>query len=143
MQILTPLQIARYVVGCLPFGPDSLLLTNCLAAQSGEPPIEELLKAKRPPGAAANDTAVMRDPLLPDCDWRQGLEQPLRVLHARPKKPKQEEAEESQAESVSTAAASPKESEQEGQPLGCLAEDAQAGRISAAAAWPKDQEQED
>ncbi|BDA45164.1 hypothetical protein COCOBI_06-6450 [Coccomyxa sp. Obi] len=97
-RILTPIQIARYVVGCLPFGPDSLLLTNCLAAQSGEPPIEELLKAKRPVTAAPDSgSADTRDPLLPDCDWRQGLEQPLRVLHAWPKEPQQEEAEESQA----------------------------------------------
>lgn len=94
VQILTPMQIARYVVGCLPFGPESLALTNCLAAQSGEPPIEELLKAKRPGTAADGGTADARDPLLPDCDWRQGLKQPLRVLHAWPKEPEPEEGEE-------------------------------------------------
>ncbi|BDA45184.1 hypothetical protein COCOBI_06-6670 [Coccomyxa sp. Obi] len=46
-QLLTPLQTARYMVGCLPMGPDLPGLLSCLARQYGEPSFEELLHAAR------------------------------------------------------------------------------------------------
>ncbi|CAL8469045.1 g8586 [Coccomyxa elongata] len=50
--LFTPLQTARYVVGCLPMGPDLPALLSCLAKQYGEPSTEELLRAARPGTAA-------------------------------------------------------------------------------------------
>ncbi len=60
LQLFTPLQTARYVVGCLPMGPDLPALLSCLAKQYGEPSTEELLRAAHPgtaPCAPANTGA--------------------------------------------------------------------------------------
>ncbi|BDA45153.1 hypothetical protein COCOBI_06-6330 [Coccomyxa sp. Obi] len=39
----SPIQSARYSIGCLPMGPDTTSLLACLADQHGEPPTEELI----------------------------------------------------------------------------------------------------
>lgn len=41
----SPVQSARYSVGCLPMGPDTTSLLACLADKFGEPPTEELTRA--------------------------------------------------------------------------------------------------
>ncbi len=105
LQLLTPLQTAQYVVGCLPMGPDTPALLSCLAKQYGEPATEELLRAARPAtaassstssGAGANSGACANSggaaiSGLPPCmagDWRQALTTPLHVLHGmRPQLP--------------------------------------------------------
>ncbi|BDA45185.1 hypothetical protein COCOBI_06-6740 [Coccomyxa sp. Obi] len=52
-KVLTPMQVAQYVVGCLPVGPDIASLLACLAQQSGEPSTEELMRAARLETAAS------------------------------------------------------------------------------------------
>lgn len=78
LQVLSPVQVARYLVGCLPMGPDTMQLMTILARQRNEPSNEELLRAARP------GTAAAASPGRAFCkagDWRAALTQPLRILH--------------------------------------------------------------
>ncbi len=77
-QVLSPVQVARYLVGCFPMGPDTMQLMTVLARQRNEPSTEELLCAARP-GTAAAASRVRA--LCRAGDWRAALTQPLRVLH--------------------------------------------------------------
>jgi hypothetical protein len=82
LQVLSPVQTARYLVASYPMGPDTLSLMTCLAQQRGEPSTSELLQTARPRTAAAGENSDMQTCAAPD--WRQALEQPLSVLHGRP-----------------------------------------------------------
>jgi hypothetical protein len=112
LQVLSPLQVARYLVASYPLGPDTLSLMNCLALQGAEPSTGQLLQTAARPGTVAGaarpgtsggtpsrprtaaaavagpGTAAAGGPStgVPVCaagDWRQALAQPLRVLHGR------------------------------------------------------------
>lgn len=113
LQVLSPLQVARYLVASYPLGPDTLSLMNCLALQGAEPSTGQLLQIAARPGTsggtaarrgtaagatsrprtaaaavAGPGTAAAAGPStgVPVCaagDWRQALAQPLRVLHGR------------------------------------------------------------
>ncbi|CAL8469047.1 g8588 [Coccomyxa elongata] len=101
LKLLTPLQTAQYVVGCLPMGPDTPALLSCLAKQYGEPATDDLLRAARPGTAASLSASSGARAVassggaavsgLPPCmagDWRRALTTPLRVLHGtRPQLP--------------------------------------------------------
>lgn len=84
LQLLTPVQVGRYLVGCLPRGPDTIQLVTVLARQRNEPTNEELLRAATPGTAAGADgTSGFRT--SNNCvwrvhDWRQEFAQPLRML---------------------------------------------------------------
>ena len=80
LQVLSPVQTARYLVACYPMGPDTLSLMTCLAKQYGEPSTGELLQIARP-GTAAEALSAH---FCRAGDWREALVQPLRVLHAQP-----------------------------------------------------------
>lgn len=59
-QVLSPVQVARYLVGAYPMGPDMLSLMTCLARQGNEPSTNELLHAARPgTGAAGGSGATL------------------------------------------------------------------------------------
>jgi hypothetical protein len=87
-QVLSSVQIARYLVAAYPMGPDMLSLMTYLthqvdAQQANEPSTGDALNMARPETAAATGAA----PGAPICaagDWRPALVQPLRVLHGRP-----------------------------------------------------------
>ncbi|EIE21047.1 hypothetical protein COCSUDRAFT_43406 [Coccomyxa subellipsoidea C-169] len=51
-RVLSPVQVARYLVESYPMGPDMLSLVTCLATQGNEPSTRDLLSMARP-GAAA------------------------------------------------------------------------------------------
>lgn len=88
LQVLSPVQVARYLVASYPMGPDTLSLMTCLAQQGNEPSTGELLRMGRPTTAAGSSAAAAAAtvPAAPFCaagDWRQALAQPLRQLHRR------------------------------------------------------------
>ena len=88
MQVLSPVQVARYLVAAYPMGPDMLLLMNYLAhqiesQQDNESSTGHALHMARPDAAAVAGAA----PGAPICmagDWRPALLQPLRFLHGMP-----------------------------------------------------------
>lgn len=53
LQVLSPLQVARYLVTSYPLGPDTLSLMNCLALQGAEPSTGQLLQIAARLGTAA------------------------------------------------------------------------------------------
>ncbi len=79
--MLTPVQVARYLVSCLPRGPDTIELVTELARQRNEPSNEELLRAARPGTAAGADGAPGFSTNNKAGDWRQHFTQPLRMLY--------------------------------------------------------------
>lgn len=99
LQVLTPVQVARYHVACLPMGPDTLALLTCLALQSDEPSTDDMLqaeaaaRARDAEGAAAGSAArpgAAACPSRPTCaagDWRRAFALPLCKLHAFPRRP--------------------------------------------------------
>jgi hypothetical protein len=62
LQVLSPVQTARYLVASYPMGPDTLSLMTCLAQQRGEPSTSELLQTARPRTAAAGENAAQGRP---------------------------------------------------------------------------------
>ncbi|BDA50177.1 hypothetical protein COCOBI_15-3060 [Coccomyxa sp. Obi] len=85
-KLLTPVQVARYLVSCLPRGPDTIELVTVLARQRNEPSNEELLRAASPGTAADAEIGTSGFSTSNHCvwrahDWRQDFAQPLRMLH--------------------------------------------------------------
>ena len=86
LQVLSIVQVARYMVASYPMGPDTLSLMTCLAQQGNEPSTAELLGLGRPTTAAGHGAvaaAVLSPPLCAAGDLRQALTQPLSQLHRR------------------------------------------------------------
>ncbi|CAL8465314.1 g4849 [Coccomyxa elongata] len=85
-KLLTPVQVARYLVSCLPRGPDTIELVTVLAKQRNEPSNEELLRAACPGTAGAGaETNTCGFSTSNNCvwrvhDWGQDFTQPLRML---------------------------------------------------------------
>ncbi len=75
-QVLSPVQLARYLVGSYPMGPDTLSLMTCLAQQANEPATKDLMRAARPPtdaGLQDMDCSGLEDfcdPFYSALDWR-------------------------------------------------------------------------
>ena len=82
MQVLSPVQMARFFVASFPMGPDILSLMAFLAIQADEPSTSELLRMAEP-GAAACEGTSSGPSLCVAGDWRQALMQPLSVLHGK------------------------------------------------------------
>ena len=88
LQVLSPVQVARYLVASFPIGPDTLSLMTCLAQQGNEPSTGELLRLGRPTTAAGHSSpaaaaAVQAAPFCAAGEWQQALTQQLRQLHGR------------------------------------------------------------
>lgn len=70
-QVLSPVQVARYLVACYPMGPDTLSLMNFLAQKGGEPSAGDLMQDARTETAA--DAQDMPDSFGSSLDWRDML----------------------------------------------------------------------
>ncbi|EIE21052.1 hypothetical protein COCSUDRAFT_48251 [Coccomyxa subellipsoidea C-169] len=74
-KVLSPVQLARYLVGSYPMGPDTLSLMTCLAQQANEPATKDLMRAARPPtdvGPQDMDCSGLEDffdPFYSALDW--------------------------------------------------------------------------
>ena len=88
LQVLLPVQTARYLVAAYPMGPDMLSLMTYLAhqidpQQDNAPSTGDALRMARPDTAAVAG-AARGAPMCMAGDWRPALLQPLRFLHGRP-----------------------------------------------------------
>ncbi|KAK9908051.1 hypothetical protein WJX75_002163 [Coccomyxa subellipsoidea] len=70
-EVLSPVQVARYLVACYPMGPDTLSLMNFLAQKGGEPSAGDVMQDARPETAAGAQD--MSDSFGSSLDWRDML----------------------------------------------------------------------